>query len=62
MQVTIRVADCPDGKVEIECNAPAPKIGEMVEMSALVAWYMLFTAQTLLLNSPVRRVVYNPTL
>jgi len=56
MTITITVADVEGGKVDIHCDTPAPAIEERSEMSRLVAWFMLYAAEKILINTPVRTV------
>ena len=55
--MTIRITDVPDGKVDISCDEPPPDTvtNEPCELSRLMAWFMLYAAEKILNDSPVRR-------
>ncbi len=61
MTVTITVTDVDDGKVDVFCDVHPPDVvgNTPCDMSRLVAWSMLFTAEHWLINSPVRRCGFN---
>ena len=60
MKVTITLTDIADGKVDITCDVQPPDVvhNEPCEISRHVAWFMLFAAERILNNTPVRRVFF----
>ena len=59
MIVTLRISDGPDG-VNISSDAPVPDVlgDSPCEMSRLVAAFMIYAAEKILVNSPVRSVTF----
>ena len=46
-------------RVDIRINQPAPAMDEETKMSVMVAWFMVYAAEKILNNAPVRRTIYD---
>jgi len=60
--IVIEDVDTDESKVDISISERAPEIDEQTSMSVTVAWSMIFAAQKILNNSPVRFVQRNSRL